>query len=317
MNWAFFLYFKTECNEKNLNYRDTALKVVVNLTLVYSGEEEILALGNLAKRIIVAAIGGPAIIACVWFGGWFYWGLMTLMAMLAGFEFIKFTEEKGMRPSRMPILLFFPLLFLIIYFNQRHFLLEVIAGYTILLLLLELAKKENNAISNVSAALLTTIYIGILYGFLLDLRELPDSVGLTDKFGANLVFIVLLATWICDTSAYAAGKKFGRYKLAPLVSPNKTVEGAIGGVLGAVGTTLLCHSFLDTALQLLDIVVIGLIIGVFGQLSDLVESLFKRDAGIKDSSSILPGHGGVLDRFDSELLSVPVIYVYLKYLVWG
>ena len=289
----------------------------VDLLSEYSAEEENLALGNLAKRIIVAVIGGPAIIACVWFGGWYYWGLITLIAMLGGYEFIKFTEQKGMRPGRVPVLVFFPILFLTIYLNNQHFLLEMLAAYTVVLVLRELAQKDNNSIFNIAAALMSTVYIGVLYGFLLELRQLPSDFGLADKFGANLVLLVLLATWLCDTMAYLFGKNFGRHKLAPNVSPNKTVEGAVGGVIGAVATAFLCHYFFDTSLDSAQIVIVGLLIGIFGQLSDLVESLFKRDAGVKDSSSILPGHGGVLDRFDSELLSVPLIYMYLKYLVFG
>ncbi|KAA3616531.1 MAG: phosphatidate cytidylyltransferase [Calditrichaeota bacterium] len=276
-----------------------------------------MALSNLANRVIVAVVGGPLIIACVWFGGWYYFGLMLLLTMVGGNEFINFTKKKGMDPNWLLTLASFPALFTLIFLNLTHYLLEYFAAYTVLLLLFELMRKENNSIFNVSAALLTTVYLGVLFGFLLDLRNLPVEFGFSERTGAVLVFLVFLATWICDTGAYLAGKNFGRHKLAPRISPNKTIEGAVGGITGALLTAIVCQYYFNTSLQMHHAVIIALLIGVFGQLSDLVESLFKRDAGVKDSSAILPGHGGILDRFDSELLSVPLIYIYIKYFIYA
>ncbi|MCA9734816.1 phosphatidate cytidylyltransferase, partial [candidate division KSB1 bacterium] len=255
-------------------------------------------------------------ISCVWFGGWYFFTLMLLMALFSAYEFVKFTEKKGMQPGLVLTLGSIPALFLLIYFNYLFYALEFFALYAILLLLYELTRTPNNSLFNFSAAISTTLYVGVLYGFLLALRQLPMAFNLPEKTGAVWVFLVLLATWICDTFAYFAGKNLGRHKLAPNVSPNKTIEGAIGGIVGAVLTAVVIQQFFETHFQVVHAAIIGMHIGVFGQLSDLVESLFKRDAGVKDSSSLLPGHGGILDRFDSELLSVPLIYMYLKYIVF-
>ena len=147
--------------------------------------------------------------------------------------------------------------------------------------------------------------------------SVPDDVAATiDRWGGFTVLSVFASIWLCDSAAYFVGRAIGKHKLFERVSPNKTWEGAIAGLVFAIGGFVLAHHLLLPYLSLRDALVCGGIVGVFGQLGDLGESLLKRDAGVKDSSNLIPGHGGVLDRFDSLLFVSPLIYCYLDFVVF-
>jgi phosphatidate cytidylyltransferase len=147
------------------------------------------------------------------------------------------------------------------------------------------------------------------------LRQLPASLGLPEAMGARLVFFAALVTWATDTGAYLFGVALGRHKLMPRISPRKTVEGAVGGLIAAGLVGWLCTRGITPFLTPLAGAVTGVVAGVMGQLGDLVESMIKRDVGIKDSAELIPGHGGVLDRFDSLLFTVPVLYYYFRFFI--
>jgi phosphatidate cytidylyltransferase len=149
-----------------------------------------------------------------------------------------------------------------------------------------------------------------LFAFFMPLRRLGIDSGL-ERAGAWIFFAVLVSVWICDTAAYGFGLHFGKHPLFKRVSPKKTWEGAIAGFIFAIMTISIFKAFWLSFLQWYDMFFFGFIVGVLGQISDLIESLFKRDAGVKDSSAILPGHGGFLDRFDSLLLVGPLVYLYM------
>jgi len=118
---------------------------------------------------------------------------------------------------------------------------------------------------------------------------------------------------VCDTAAYIVGSYLGKHKLIPRISPNKSIEGTVAGFFFALITAYICYITFIQGLRLQDALVIGGIAGSIGQYGDLFESMFKRDAGVKDSSHIIPEHGGILDRFDSLTLSAPVVFLYLSY----
>jgi phosphatidate cytidylyltransferase len=180
------------------------------------------------------------------------------------------------------------------------------------------------------------LYVSFFFGTLVGIRELfipedfpvylhfpvtgvdtpPAIVETIYGWGGYTVIVIFAAIWACDSAAYFAGVGFGRHKLFERVSPKKTWEGAIAGCVAAV-VAFLAGKFL--ALPYLtagQAVLCGGLVGVFGQLGDLVESLLKRDAGVKDSSSLIPGHGGVLDRFDSLMYVSPILYFYLDFVVF-
>jgi phosphatidate cytidylyltransferase len=126
------------------------------------------------------------------------------------------------------------------------------------------------------------------------------------------IYFLFIVIWMLDTGAYAVGRRFGSHSLAAMVSPKKTLEGAIGGVVTGILTAVICrYAFLEGFMSVGEAVILGLLISIIAQFSDLAESLLKRDAGVKDSANLLPGHGGMLDRFDSFLFTAPLLYYYL------
>ncbi len=159
--------------------------------------------------------------------------------------------------------------------------------------------------TRIGAGVLGIIYIAFPISHLILIRDLEQG-----RFWVLFLVCIIVAN---DTFAYYAGKGLGKHKLSPVVSPKKTVEGALGGLIGGVAVALIFHHFFLTHISLKEISVLAVFIGILGQLSDLFESLIKRSAGVKDSGSILPGHGGALDRIDSLIFPVPFLYYYLIY----
>lgn len=188
-------------------------------------------------------------------------------------------------------------------------------------------RASDNPLFDVSASLAGVLYVSLCMATLIGIRQMP-TIGLLPSFGASMVFVsgesvrseygtflvfaILASIWICDSAAYYAGRAFGRHKLFERVSPKKTWEGSIAGALAAVGTMLGMRMWLLPFLSIGDAIALGIIAGVFGQLGDLAESHLKRAAGVKDSSHLIPGHGGVFDRFDSLLFVSPLVYLYLN-----
>ncbi|WP_321390455.1 phosphatidate cytidylyltransferase [uncultured Desulfuromusa sp.] len=153
------------------------------------------------------------------------------------------------------------------------------------------------------------VYLPFLLSHLMLLRLLPD--------GRQWIFMTLIVIMSCDSFAYFVGRKFGKRKLYQAVSPNKTIEGGVGGLVGAVFAIMLVKFTFLPILGFLDAVLIGLFLGVMGQLGDLFESLLKRACQVKDSGGIIPGHGGMLDRLDSLLFAFPVVYYLARYCYGG
>lgn len=265
------------------------------------------------KRILSAAIGIPVLIFAVYQGGLLFIALLAILTFFALYEFHSFIEKKGIN---LPKVIFIT--------NGLIFILIAVAGiksglifdfflfYVLISFLISqlLIKQKNNALLNSSLAFLGTIYVGWLSAHFIYLRNLSG--------GFFYVILVLLVTWANDTGAYFIGINFGKVKLCPKISPNKTVEGAIGGLIFSLIACLIIGGLWvnnlspDFNFSLVQLLILGTLISLAAQLGDLVESLFKRDAGVKDSSNLIPGHGGILDRFDSLLFAAPVVYYYLR-----
>jgi len=160
------------------------------------------------------------------------------------------------------------------------------------------------------------VYVAYLGSHLVLLRELPLQIDRPYELGARFVFLAFAVTWASDTGAYVVGSLIGKRPLLPRVSRSKTWEGAVGGVVFAALAGYLASITFASFLPPLWAVALGAMCSVIGLLGDLFESMLKRDAEIKDTSQIIPGHGGVLDRFDSLLFTVPLIYYFLKFVIF-
>lgn len=170
-------------------------------------------------------------------------------------------------------------------------------------------RSIETAAREMAFALLAFLYIPCMLMHLIQLRQ--------TTFGIQWIFVIMLIVMTNDSAAYYSGSAFGKHRLYPLVSPKKSIEGAIGGLLGSICGTLLAKFTFFPQLTLLDAVLTALVIGMVGQAGDLFESLLKRSFGVKDSGSIIPGHGGVLDRLDSILFAAPLTYYYVLFFFRG
>ena len=201
---------------------------------------------------------------------------------------------------------------LLVLFQHPGFLIPLLTAYFLLLALMRLLRCGNQlqqAHFQLAWLMLGLWYLPLLLSHVISLRLLEQ--------GRAWIFLTLLAIMGCDTLAYFIGSRFGRRKLYPAISPKKTVEGALGGLVGAILGVLLIGSSMLPQLGWLDIIFLGLLLGTAGQLGDLFESFLKRACQVKDSGSIIPGHGGILDRLDSLLFAFPLAYYLARYLYQG
>jgi phosphatidate cytidylyltransferase len=221
--------------------------------------------------------------------------------------------------------------------SQSQLLVITLLVTVAVLGLVELFRNNGSPLLNLSATLLGILYISLFFGTLTGIRELfvpmdfpvlrylPDTPSVFDprtadtvyRWGGYTVISIFSVIWICDTAAFHAGKVMGKHLLFPRVSPKKTWEGAVFGFVFALLSSILAKVLVLPYLPFSGAIAIGVIVGVFGQLGDLVESLLKRDAGVKDSSSLIPGHGGAFDRFDSLLFVAPLVYLYLDFILFS
>ena len=275
---------------------------------------------SLPLRIATSVVAVPLLLFLAWIGGVAYLAFTLVLLALALREFNLLLESKGLLPhwrAGMVAVLLAP----VATFQrlrtgriQEWHLGALLTILVIGVLLAELRRGAGrHAIANSAATLLGVFYIGWLGTHIVALRELPWALGESYARGAAYAILPLVLVWSCDTAAYGVGRVFGRHRLMPDVSPKKTAEGAWGGLVAAIGAAFLCRATFAPFLTLLDAAILGFLIGVFGQLGDLVESLLKRDSDAKDTSQLIPGHGGVLDRFDSLFFAAPIAYYYLLY----
>ena len=271
---------------------------------------------KLGLRVLVAIFGIPIIVFLVFTGGLPFVGLVLLINLLSQYEFYKLTELKQMLPLKILGLAGTVLITISFYqFGlEKSWLIILILFY--ITLLIELFRNKASATLNISATAWGIFYPTVFFSFHILIRELPKSLQLDYAIGAKWILFMLITIWICDTAAYFLGSAIGKHKLFERISPHKTMEGAIAGFFFAMITAYILHRVYLKELNLIHCLVIGAIIGIMSQVGDLVESLFKRDAGVKDTSGILPGHGGFLDRFDAPLFVAPLVYLYLRFIVF-
>jgi len=264
------------------------------------------------KRVFVALIGIPVILIASYLGGYYFFSFVVIISLLSFYEFSLLVRHKGANVN----LLLGGIVIFILLLNQFLGLVDpvdIVLLSSLALLTVELFRNKGSAIFNLGSTFLGIYYIGIFSAALISLREFYSNDIYANDLGAYFIISIFASIWIGDSAAYYAGITFGKHKLFPRVSPKKSWEGAIFGFIFSVGTMILAKVLVLNSLSWMNVIIIGIIIGTIGQIGDLVESLIKRDSGVKDSSSLIPGHGGFFDRFDSLLFSAPAIWIYLKY----
>lgn len=263
-----------------------------------------------SNRTLVNVLGIPGILLCIYFGGYIFAAFITFASLIAITEFYKINGSKSTTPS-MWIGWLGTLLISHYYFHlpviSNTFLLFVVVTLVIVSMIVEMFMNRPEPSRNIAFTLTGILYIPLLLLALIGLRNL-DGGG-----KSALTFAVFISVWLCDSAAFWFGKTFGKTKIFPRVSPNKTVVGTVAGLLTSiVFLTILYHyNVLGPGITLTDALVLGVITGGFGQLGDFMESLIKRDVGVKDSGTFLQGHGGAFDRFDSLIIAGPLAYFYL------
>ena len=264
-----------------------------------------------ANRSIVSTLGIPGILLFIWFGGiWFAFFILAVM-VLALFEYYQIAKLKNTHPI-VWIGLFASLFIAYFYYYQPKidiiFVFAIIVAFIMFALFIELFRNKPNPIENFNITVGGILYIPLLIGSLIGIRNF-DTINTT-----NFTFALFISVWICDSAAYIAGKKFGNKKIYPRVSPNKTVVGSVSGLIFAFIAYVVMDKigFIKFDIDVMQITILAIISGVFGQAGDFIESLFKRDAKVKDSGALLLGHGGVLDRFDSLIIASPLVYIFLN-----
>jgi phosphatidate cytidylyltransferase len=286
---------------------------------------------SLFQRVASSVVGFPILVFSVfWHGGLPFMVAVGGLCLWGMREFYHGCRKGGYRPLE-PVGYVAALLFLVAAHRQGGqmigtYLPAALGTLMIAGLILSLCRVTRAPIRDLGATLLGTLYVGWLFSYLILLRndggDLLRGIGggaafapvaAWDQAGVNVadggawvVLFVVMVTWACDTGAYFTGRALGRRKLAPALSPGKTVEGSIGGLVWSLAMAMLLGQVLHLPLGLA--IGLGLLIGTLGQIGDLCESAMKRELGLKDFGHLLPGHGGVLDRFDSLLLTAPAVY---------
>ncbi len=259
----------------------------------------------LKTRVITALIGIPLLIGILYAGDMFRVGFFLLLALVGIYEFVGMMKEAGRPAPVLPALLF-----------ALAFLLVEVVAYPLMPLLLvalllsvyrAVTNYPNTSFDNTAMLMFFSAYIGVCLSYAIKLSLVEQ--------GFALCLLAFILTWASDIGGYAAGSKWGKHKLAPRLSPNKTWEGSLGGILLTSLVALVFFSLTDMV-NLINAyaLVLGVLASVAAQFGDLFMSGVKRFFQVKDSGHLIPGHGGVLDRFDSFLVVVPLVYFFLQYL---
>ncbi|UCG50634.1 MAG: phosphatidate cytidylyltransferase [Candidatus Latescibacterota bacterium] len=268
-------------------------------------------------RVAASVVFIPCFIIITNTGGYHFLLLIDAVIFVGMWEFYRMMEAKGIRPYKMIGILCSLVLSWYVFFRNGVYANLFLTLVLVTLMCLELTRKETKmAVNHIAITVLGVIYIGFLGSHLIMLREFPLAINLDYGMGSSFVFLAFIVTWAGDTGAYIVGSAVGKRPLIPRISKKKTKEGSIGGLMFSIGAALVAKETFADYLGLWQALTLGFLAGVLGQLGDLFESLIKRDVETKDASEMIPGHGGILDRFDSLLFTSPIIYYFIKFVVF-
>ncbi len=266
-------------------------------------------MSELAKRIAFAVPAAALFIWITWLGGWYFKTMMIVIGFFIQSEVIRILDG-----AKNPVDTLFPYTIgLWVMLSQEvPYSFEIGVGIFILFVAVQTFNQSEFSITELTSTVFTGLYapVGILSLIMI------SSLG-ASEVGFTLVMLLVFMVWGSDVFAYFGGKALGKHALAPSISPNKTWEGFFFGYLGSmIGGLLVWYLFpYDSGLTLIYLLPMAVLVATFGPIGDLLESKLKRKAGVKDSSTLLPGHGGFFDRFDALILAAPVVLIYLKVLV--
>lgn len=261
----------------------------------------------MGQRVLYGALGVCFLILMFYIGGWFFDLSLIIVALIGTKELYSALTNKGFKPQTWAG---YALIFL---FYLQHIFLDGVYDFiysiiAVVFLLSLLIWKQSIKPVDIAVTILGFFYPGI---FLITAILLREQAYIHEYY---LLILTLTATFATDTFAYFIGIRFGKNKLCPSISPGKTIEGSLGGMIGSIFSVILIGIILgrvyNTHLSVVHQIAIGLLGGVFSQIGDLTASAIKRYCGIKDYGNIMPGHGGILDRIDSLLFTLPIVYFY-------
>lgn len=257
----------------------------------------------LKKRILSGLIGAALAIFLVYEGGIAYFLAIFLFTLLGLEEYRRLSIQGNYYFPRYVSFAAAGIYLVLLYLRVPN-ILEIAPLFLFFPFSFYLILNKNFSFRDLIFTAWGVIYIVWLFGFLIALRNLPN--------GLNYSLFLFLSIWINDTASFFIGSNLGKHKLIPRISPNKTVEGALGGLLGTAVFVFLFSGFVN--MEPATAVLVGVFISLLGQAGDLLESALKRFLNTKDSGELIPGHGGVLDRFDSVLMAAPFLYFYVKFI---
>jgi phosphatidate cytidylyltransferase len=261
---------------------------------------------ELGKRVLSTVVLVPVFLWIVVGGpAWLFALVVVAVAMLANWEFTRMFQRAGVPVLREAGLLWGGLVTVAFVRPDRAGAAFAVVVLGLLAASLDKGGAGPERWQRVAVTLLGVCYVNWLLGHAISLRALPD--------GVHWILLLVWVTWIGETAAYVVGSLAGRHKLVPGISPGKTVEGAVAQLVASVLAALAAGGWIFPGLQLRDAIAVGILLGVLGQVGDLVESALKRSVGAKDAGSVIPGHGGILDRIDGLLFNVPVLLYYVTY----
>ena len=260
-------------------------------------------------RILSAIILIPlAILAVIYATPGYYLVGIGLIGTLCLYEYFALTRAMGIQVQ--PLFGFIAFWVLLSDFHQGRFPIITLVALVMLADFLSTMWRYRLPVQERAWALMAEL-LGIFYFAMFLYPALPLRYGFGSQLGLQWTLMLLIVVWTGDTAALVIGKLFGKTSFAPVLSPRKTYEGAVAGLLAGIMLAVVVKLLFFNELPMIHVIIASFIIGIFGQLGDLAESMLKRAAGIKDSSHLIPGHGGVLDRMDSLLFALPVLYFYL------
>ena len=276
---------------------------------------------NKQSRVLVNVLGIPLLLSAIYFGGIFFQCLIFIAIFMSTFELYSMCLKKDIEIQIIPLFLFFIYLFFTHFLESISMNMGILFFLVILILSLEVFRKKNKPIENIAITIFALIWIGLFMNCIVLIRNMLIQGTLQQEFlplGMYLTLIMFISVWTCDSTAFLFGSKFGKSKILPNISPNKTWVGTIAGIVSvfillSFSYYLLNHPLDYNKYHFLHIIILSFVFGGVGQIGDFIESMIKRQFEVKDSGTSLRGHGGFLDRMDSLILVAPSFYLYLKY----